>query len=620
MPAKRSLELFIARVVLFTFAFILLGGLAWVPAHSDNPVNPTPTAGPSTGRAPALFPLANPPLTFFPFVPYYRSDLALSAVQVIQGSALSPSYAVYVADRLTMLRAYVTVNDGTRISSITARLFGFNETGKSVGWLDSNAVTAPSLESAMASTLNFKLPASWSKPGYSYYIQLDPNNTIVELNKNNNRYPTSGTMAFNFTNVAPLKVTIVPIVYLPYGLPVPTIPKIDDLSYLEWMPGKVLPVSIIEYDKHDRVDFAPAMPSENLDNPNGDGWLMLLDQLSALHSFEDPSGSRLYYGLVNTYDAHGCANGCITGMGWIGGYGYQPPTALGWSGMPDGAPSASKTFTHEMGHNLGREHVYCAGTESEPDPFYPYGLHSIGTWGLDVASGNLYDPDGYADFMSYCEPVWTSDYTYQGIKAFRDQHYYDVRSDSAPVPAYFISGRIAPDGRVTLAPVYQQVAPVAPPSQGAYSVELLGADGRVLASHAFTPSRIGNSAGAAGFGFFVPAVNGLTGLRVRRDGQVAGATSVAAPLASADFATRPLSVQRAANGATVAWARVSNPSAPVVYRVRLSQDGGGTWKVLAVGLREPRLTLPPGIDLTNARLEVQASDGVHVATRTYRLN
>ncbi len=185
------------------------------------------------------------------------------------------------------------------------------------------------------------------------------------------------------------------------------------------------------------------------------------------------------------------------------------------------------------------------------------------------------------------------------------------------MPAYYISGLIAPDGRVKLAPVYQQVAPVAPAAPGPYTLELLGTGGRVLATHAFTPSRAGDSAGAAGFGFFIPAVNGLAGLRVNKGGKVVGETSVAAPLTSADFSTQPLSVQRAAGGVTVEWPRVSNPSAAVVYRVRLSQDAGATWQVLAVGLREPQITLPPGIDLSNARLEVLPSDGIHVTTRTF---
>ena len=74
-------------------------------------------------------------------------------------------------------------------------------------------------------------------------------------------------------------------------------------------------------------------------------------------------------------------------MGWVGS-----PIAVGWSGNPDGSYSSGETMTHELGHNMGREHVACRGDEDWPDTNYPYWGGLIGTWGLDVATGTLYKP------------------------------------------------------------------------------------------------------------------------------------------------------------------------------------------------------------------------------------
>lgn len=519
------LRLLSARVALIVLFLFIVDGLVRAPVRSDSPDDPTPP----TQRAPLLFQPDGPKLTFFPLVPYYRPDLTIAAVQVVQATALSSSFAVYVADRPAIVRAYVAVNDGSNVPGVTARLFAYNELGALAGSLDSSPITTPSLESDMARTLNFSLPPAWIRPGYSYYVQLDPNNRIAETNENNNRYPSSGTMAFNFSIVRPLHVMIVPILYRPYGVTFATLPKLDNRSYLEWMPAKVLPVASITFQVHPNYTYAPGDPTLNLDDASGAGWLNLLNELSTLHAIEEPYGTVIYYGLVNSFDAHGCDNGCFTGMGWVVGQGGGLPTSIGWSGMPNGSPTASKTFTHEMGHNFGREHVRCAGSESQPDPYYPYNPRSIGVWGLDVATATLYDPSQYADYMSYCDAAWTSDYTYQGIKSFRDQHIFDPGLDVAPVPAYYISGLIGPDGTVTLSPVYQQVAPLPSTAQGAYSVELLGTDGQVLASRAFTPVRAGDAPGYSGFGIFTPAVDGLAALRVSGNGRVLVEKSVSAP-------------------------------------------------------------------------------------------
>jgi hypothetical protein len=64
---------------------------------------------------------------------------------------------------------------------------------------------------------------------------------------------------------------------------------------------------------------------------------------------------------------------------------------------------------------MGRMHADC-GNPQAVDPDYPYGRATLGVPGWDLFDKALIDPDGrYHDFMSYCGPVWTSDYTWSGI-------------------------------------------------------------------------------------------------------------------------------------------------------------------------------------------------------------
>jgi hypothetical protein len=187
------------------------------------------------------------------------------------------------------------------------------------------------------------------------------------------------------------------------------------------------------------------------------------------------------------------------------------------------------------------------------------------------------------------------------------------------VQAMYVSGIIAPNGTVTLSPVYQQLAVVAMEPGGSHTLELLGQSDQVLATYLFTPTPIADSGGTSGFGFFVPAVDGLAGLRVRTNGRIVAEKIVSALLSAADFARQPIAAQPVAQQTALRWTPVTHPSEPVVYRIRLSRDNGATWEVLALNWLGAEFTAPAGVDVNNALLEVQASDGIHVSTRTFNL-
>ena len=67
---------------------------------------------------------------------------------------------------------------------------------------------------------------------------------------------------------------------------------------------------------------------------------------------------------------------------------------------------------HELGHNHGREHAPCGVSG---DANYPYNGGSIGVYGYDLLTGQLFSPNEHADMMSYCDPTWISDYNFLAL-------------------------------------------------------------------------------------------------------------------------------------------------------------------------------------------------------------
>ena len=96
------------------------------------------------------------------------------------------------------------------------------------------------------------------------------------------------------------------------------------------------------------------------------------------------------------------------------------PVSLTVSGPPDltVTPAAltleASVVVHELGHALGRSHAPCGGPAGV-DPGYPYENASIGVPGVDLRDGIRREPAQYFDFMSYCLPVFVSDYQFGAL-------------------------------------------------------------------------------------------------------------------------------------------------------------------------------------------------------------
>lgn len=144
------------------------------------------------------------------------------------------------------------------------------------------------------------------------------------------------------------------------------------------------------------------------------GWEGLLGAISGMRGSADVPENTYYYGLFNpaeSFDAF-CGGGCILGLSNLA-YGATDSWARSSIGLGY-VDVAAETLVHEVGHAHGRLHSPCGGAQGT-DPLFPYPNARLGSWGFDLVHDAMVDPNGSADIMSYCTPMWVSDYTFDAL-------------------------------------------------------------------------------------------------------------------------------------------------------------------------------------------------------------
>ncbi len=194
-----------------------------------------------------------------------------------------------------------------------------------------------------------------------------------------------------------------------------------------------------------------------------------------------------------------------------------PTTPGGLLGVANGIGSwssfsvlDSETIAHEFGHNRNLYHAPCGGAGG-PDRYYPYGRGAIGAWGYDFGTGTLVPP-GQADFMSYCEPTWTSDYQFTNAVRYRLETETGSiliatgAATAATGRALLLWGGLDGEGAPSLRPSFFMDAPPAlPEAEGPWSLTGTDSEGTVLFSLSFAMAQLTDTDDHhAGFSFAVP--------------------------------------------------------------------------------------------------------------------
>lgn len=323
-------------------------------------------------------------------------------VTLMKDGVATPPNAPIVAAREALLRVWVAPSGQWTPGSVTAELDVTTATS-SRSARDTATVSAASVDDELGSTFAFTLRASEVTTPAALAVTLRRAGASDALA----RWPTTGDFALApASSNGDFQVTLVPLVA---GGITPDVGPQMTARFQRYL-GRVYPVPAVDMTVHAPV----TLDADVL--PDGTGWDDALDALYAARDADAPDPNVYYYGVLTptaTFEGY-CTSDCVVGLSTVAALGDEEYRAAIGTGYFESNTdtSSQETMAHELGHALGREHAPC-GDPDDVDRKYPYSGGQIGVTGYD--GSELLDKDAYKDEMSYCVPVWISDYTWSGI-------------------------------------------------------------------------------------------------------------------------------------------------------------------------------------------------------------
>jgi len=274
-------------------------------------------------------------------------------------------------------------------------------------------ITADSEEDDLSTTLNLDLPGKYLAGDLKLSVALHETAGAAggAGNSDSARWPASDRAALDEEDVGgPLELVLVPVRY--HADDSGRLPDTGESQlriYHDYLYA-MYPVPEVNITVLEPYDYQGTISAW------GGGWASLLNEIVTLRRMNDAETNEYYYGVFSPADSlqQYCGMGCVAGMSNLA---QTPRDSSARASIGLGFPGemAASTMAHEVGHAHGREHAPCGLGGQPSDPGYPYSSGQIGVWGYDVVTQDLWHPDRTKDIMSYCTPLWISDYTYNGL-------------------------------------------------------------------------------------------------------------------------------------------------------------------------------------------------------------
>lgn len=325
-------------------------------------------------------------------------------VRLAQANAPVKETAPVVANRAALVRVFLEAVPGSRWRPRKLKgslvIVGPDATEREV--TDERTLSAPSTDAILGSSFNFSIPAEQMQEGSSFRVK------IADANGGELVYPTDGVDSLRAARSGDLKIRVVPIRYTAGNTVRLPDTSATQLERYRSTLFRMYPTSTVAVTVREPLDWSTAV------DPDGTGWDEVLNAVAELR-FNDNVPDDLYYvGALSpeaSLSAY-CFGGCVLGLAPLAGatdVSARVALVAGFSGSV-----SANTLLQELGHAMGREHAKCGGAAG-PDPKFPYPNGAIGSWGYDLTTETLLDPDDYRDFMGYCQPLWISDYTWAAL-------------------------------------------------------------------------------------------------------------------------------------------------------------------------------------------------------------
>ncbi len=319
--------------------------------------------------------------------------------------------APLIAGKRSLFRVFVELEPGWSPRPLLGVL-DLRNGSQTSSIVSERSLSESSRQDDVASTFAFDVPPSELTSSTTYRVRvLDQDKTELA------RFPDEGFGALDAEPAEPFELVMVPLVSAGHA---PTLAA-PEIAALRARLLAIYPLSDVTISIADSVKLPYVVDGD------GNGWDEALDDLYAYRDAASPADNVFFYGMLapSTSFTSYCKSSCVLGYSVIAeADDVASRGSIGVTIFADGsgASDAWDTLAHELGHALGRDHANCGlelGEPADPDDYdadYPYlnaGMGSV--YGFDFATMRLVKPKTYRDVMSYCVPVWISDYTYRAI-------------------------------------------------------------------------------------------------------------------------------------------------------------------------------------------------------------
>ncbi len=347
------------------------------------------------------------------------SDLqAVSGIAVFQGTKAdvvkdgarpATPNAPVVAGRPGLLRVYLTPQPAWRSHQLVAELHLLVGGVEVASHSDKKFMGKPSNDAELTTTFVYDLSAVEFAVGTSYFVTIHAADGDAAPFTGTLRYPADGADDLGVVGGAEtVRVQIVPIKYDTDASGRLGNVTADQLERYRSALYRMYPTAKVEVTAHAPMPWTTAILAD------GTGWDDLLQGLIDLRQGDGAPDDLYYVAAMRPAASFGkfCSGGCVLGVAPQTG-----PTDVAERVAAvvdyDGDEAAS-TLLQELAHAMGRGHAPC-GPVDAPDKRFPYSDGGIGVWGWDIEAKTLVKPSDYSDIMSYCQPTWISDYTFNGL-------------------------------------------------------------------------------------------------------------------------------------------------------------------------------------------------------------
>ena len=386
---------------------------------------------------------------------------------------------------------------------------------------------------------------------------------------------------FTFTRVPDVRIRAHGIAYQrgTVSRPAPTLADfISTGVYLR----KTYPMSRFNFVSYDVINFGGDL-TDTSGGGCGAGWNALWNNLRARY-FATGQDSN-HYGLMQPGipTAYGGCGGGNVGASFVGG---------------------GSIMAQELGHGLGRAHAPGCGAGG-PDPNYPHYNHpstaSIGEFGMDYATGAIYNPANSNDFMGYCPNPWVSPYTYRAlINGINNQptpagpSYVDAHTEHLhhTEQHLYLGFRVSCEGVVELQSGFTQQGKAGRSIGKAtpHSLEVQNGKGEVIWAKQLTLEEAHQDHNDSHTNYFeaIPMVKEARKLIFNCD-HASGPTVINIPKEAPKVHLKPLKIDKKKSlvgKMKLEWTVESQNGENLTSMVYYSNDGGKEYKPIAIGLED----------------------------------